>query len=78
MMAVLDEAARRNVPDVRLLQEAINTTSLSLYTSLGFRWRDSVAVMQAAPAPEADPAVRAMTEADLAAGPTTARRAASK
>lgn len=63
MRAVLDEASRRRVPQVRLLQEAINTTSLSLYTSLGFLWRDSVAIMQACG--DADPSCRAMSNGDL-------------
>ncbi len=64
MRAVLEEASRRDVRPVRLLQEAINTTSLSLYTSLGFTWRDSVAIMQAAGG-GTDGSVRAMTESDL-------------
>jgi GNAT superfamily N-acetyltransferase len=65
MQAVLDEANRRGVAQVRLLQEAVNTTSLSLYTSLGFAWRDSVAIMQAAAGGAGDGTVREMTTADL-------------
>ena len=64
MQAVLDEASRRGVAQVRLLQEAINTTSLSLYTSLGFAWRDSVAIMHT-PGGHADATIRTMTESDL-------------
>ncbi|MBX3357256.1 MAG: GNAT family N-acetyltransferase [Phycisphaeraceae bacterium] len=67
MQAVLDEAAKRRVPRVRLLQEAINTTSLSLYTALGFDWQDSVAIMQAAPGAADSNGIRAMTESDLPA-----------
>jgi hypothetical protein len=33
-----------------LFQETLNTTSLSLYNSLGVDWRDSAALMQARPA----------------------------
>lgn len=65
MQWVIDEARKRRGADasVRLFQEALNTTSLSLYTRLGFRWRDSAAMMQ--PAPVADTGVRAMTMDDL-------------
>ncbi|MBX3377348.1 MAG: GNAT family N-acetyltransferase [Phycisphaeraceae bacterium] len=63
MRAVLEEASRRGVQQVRLLQEAINTTSLSLYTSLGFEWRDSVAIMLAGG--KGDSACRPMRSRDL-------------
>jgi GNAT superfamily N-acetyltransferase len=66
MRAVLDEAARRGVPMVRLMQEAVNATSLSLYTSLGFSWRDAAAIMQLKGGRDRDPGVRPMTERDLA------------
>jgi GNAT superfamily N-acetyltransferase len=66
MRAVLDEAASRSVRHVRLMQEAVNTTSLSLYTSLGFDWREAVAVMTLEPADGPPPeGVRAMTQGDL-------------
>ena len=66
MQAVLDEARRRDVTHVRLMQEAVNTTSLSLYTSLGFDWRDAMAIMRLTPGDSApDPAIRPLTEADL-------------
>lgn len=67
MQWVIDEArARRGQhAKVRLFQEAINTTSLSLYTQLGFRWRDSAALMKPKPATLDDPSVRAMSPADL-------------
>src|SRR5688500_14371619 len=47
MQWVIDEARRRRGRDghVRLFQEALNGTSLSLYTRLGFRWRDAAALM---------------------------------
>lgn len=67
MQWAIDEARRRRGPRprVRLFQEAVNTTSLSLYTRLGFRWRDSAALMQAKPADTDDASVRPMTGDDL-------------
>lgn len=65
MQAVMGEAERRGITRVRLQQEAINCASISLYTSLGFDWRDAVAVVQGHPASAADPSVRPMTRADL-------------
>ena len=67
MQWAVDEARRRRGPSahVRLFQEALNTTSLSLYTRLGFRWRDAAAAMFPAAAESDDPSVRAMTPGDL-------------
>jgi GNAT superfamily N-acetyltransferase len=61
----IEEAQRRGIRQIRLFQEAINTTSLSLYTSVGFIWRDSAALMQATPAEVDDSSVRPLTLADL-------------
>ena len=65
MIAVMDEARRRGVHQVRLQQEAINTVSLSLYTKLGFDWRESCALMRLAPAEADHPLVRPATADDL-------------
>lgn len=67
MQWAIDEARHRRGarPQVRLFQEAVNTTSLSLYTSLGFRWRDSAALMTPSRSDHDDPAVRPMIAADL-------------
>lgn len=67
MQWVIDEARRRRGQHahVRLFQEAVNTTSLSLYTSLGFRWRDTAALMHPKPAEADDPTIRPMTTDDL-------------
>lgn len=65
MQWVIDEARRREIKQTRLFQEAINITSLSLYTALGFDWRDSAVLMQATPAEEEDPEVRPITAEDL-------------
>lgn len=67
MQWVIEEARRRRGPDadVRLFQEAINTTSLSLYSRLGFRWRDTAALMLPRPAAADDPSFRPVTAGDL-------------
>jgi predicted N-acetyltransferase YhbS len=69
MQAVLDRAAERKFPGVRLLQSAYHSRSLSLYASLGFFPRESIACMQG-PAIGAVPEgfhVRSAVEADLEA-----------
>jgi GNAT superfamily N-acetyltransferase len=75
MQWVIDEARRRELRQVRLFQEAINTTSLSLYTALGFDWRDSAVLMQAMPAAGEDPEVRPITAEDLPAIAELSRQA---
>jgi GNAT superfamily N-acetyltransferase len=65
MQWVIDESKRRGIRQTRLFQEAINTTSLSLYTSLGFYWQSSAALMQAHPANTDDPSIRPLTAHDL-------------
>ena len=67
MQWAIDDARRRRGEraSVRLFQEAVNTTSLSLYSRLGFRWRDAAALIQPGPAEAGDDSVRAMTEGDL-------------
>jgi GNAT superfamily N-acetyltransferase len=70
MGAVLDLARERGIAQVRLMQEAVNTTSLSLYSDLGFAWRDAIAILQLAPpAPGAadDTSIRPLTTDDLRA-----------
>jgi hypothetical protein len=67
MQWAIDESQRRNIQQVRLFQEAINTVSLSLYSTLGFAWRSSAALMQAHPSIADDPLTRPLTIADLSA-----------
>jgi len=67
MLAVMNEADRRGITQVRLQQEAINTASLSLYTKLGFDWREGCVMMRPNPAAADHPAIRPMSEADLPA-----------
>ncbi|MCC6425805.1 MAG: GNAT family N-acetyltransferase [Phycisphaerales bacterium] len=65
MLAVMEEAERRGIAHVRLFQETINTCSLSLYTKLGFDWRDAASLIRINPAPKDDPRIRPLTTADL-------------
>uniref|UniRef100_B8HP11 GCN5-related N-acetyltransferase n=1 Tax=Cyanothece sp. (strain PCC 7425 / ATCC 29141) TaxID=395961 RepID=B8HP11_CYAP4 len=65
MQWVINEADRRGIRQLRLFQEAINTTSLSLYTALGFDWRGSAVLMQAQPASTDDPSIRPLSVDDL-------------
>jgi hypothetical protein len=67
MEDVIDYARRNDIEQVRLMQDAFNVASLSLYASLGFDVKEPVAFMQAAPLAEDDNSVRAITEPDLPA-----------
>lgn len=67
MQDVIDYAHRTNRERIRLLQDGFNMASLSLYASLGFEVKEAVALMQAVPAGDDDPAIRLITEADLPA-----------
>lgn len=49
MRAVVERAADRGYPGIRLLQSAYNNCSLSLYANLGFQVRDLLACMQGVP-----------------------------
>ena len=65
MEAVADRA--RGAGGVRLVQDAFNTASMSLYASLGFEAKEALALVQGVPAsrPAADVEVRALREEDL-------------
>jgi GNAT superfamily N-acetyltransferase len=69
MQAVLDRAAERGAPGVRLLQSAFHNRSLSLYTKLGFDVREPVSVMHGPPIgkPVEGSKVRAGANQDTAA-----------
>jgi len=69
MQAVLDRAARRKAPGVRLLQLAYHNRSLSLYSKLAMDVRGSYAAMYGPPIRTKMPGydVRPATEADAAA-----------
>jgi GNAT superfamily N-acetyltransferase len=66
MEGVVNYARRNNIDKIRLLQDSFNMASLSLYTSLGFDAKETVVLMEAAPASKADQTVRPITENDLA------------
>ena len=69
MLAVMDRAAERRAPGVRLVQAAFHTRSLSLYAKLGFDIREPLVVLQG-PAIHLIPSgcsVRPATPGDLAA-----------
>jgi GNAT superfamily N-acetyltransferase len=68
MQHVLERAAARGCPGVRLVQAAFHNRSLALYTKLGFDPREPLSCMQGPPLHLSIPgyAVRAATAADLA------------
>jgi len=68
MQAVIDEGKRRNLRSVRLVQDAFNTTSMSLYASLGFDVKEPLALMRGTPKDKlaaSGATVRPVTEKDL-------------
>lgn len=67
MQAVIDQAKRDGVRQVRLMQDAHNQASMSLYSSLGFDWREAAAMMQIPSDKGPQPGVRPMTRNDLPA-----------
>jgi predicted N-acetyltransferase YhbS len=69
MEALLERAAQRRFPGVRLVQAAYHNRSLSLYAKLGFTIHEPLAGMQGTPLRVTIPgyAVRQATEGDLAA-----------
>lgn len=74
MQAILDRS--RGAAGVRLVQDAFNTTSFSLYTSLGFDAKEPLVLMRGKPQdrPSGNRRVREMTESDLAACGELSRR----
>lgn len=76
MKAVMDRAAERHFPGVRLVQAAFHNRSLSLYAKLGFDIREPLAVMQGTPIGHvpAGHAVRAAATTDLEACDALCRR----
>ncbi|MBT2365679.1 GNAT family N-acetyltransferase [Streptomyces sp. ISL-10] len=76
MRDVMDRAVERRVPGIRLLQSAYHNRSFSLYASLGFAFRDTMACMQGPAILRVVPghAVREATDADLAACNDLCRR----
>ena len=69
MQAVMDRAAQRHFPGVRLVQIAWHFRSLALYTKLAFETRETLSLMQGKPVAATLPGyeVRPAREADLPA-----------
>ncbi|MFJ8537210.1 GNAT family N-acetyltransferase [Streptomyces sp. NPDC093591] len=69
MLDVMGRAAERRAPGIRLLQSGYHNRSFSLYASLGFAFRETVACVQGPAFSRAVPGhtVREATDADLAA-----------
>ncbi len=69
MQAVLDRAASQKAPGVRLLQAGFHNRSLCLYSTLGFRTREPISILQGVPLKQkfAGYDVRPATTADVAA-----------
>ena len=65
MQAVIDYAREHNIERVRLLQDAYNTASISLYASLGFDVKHGVALMRLPSGSPPDSSVRQVGERDL-------------
>jgi GNAT superfamily N-acetyltransferase len=80
MTAVLEHGRSTNVPGIRLVQDAFNTASMSLYASLGFDAREPLALMtgrvsvNAAAPPPPGSEIRPMADADLPACADLCRR----
>ncbi|MFJ4950912.1 GNAT family N-acetyltransferase [Streptomyces sp. NPDC088760] len=76
MRDVLDRSAERRVPGIRLLQSGYHTRSFSLYASLGFVFRETLACMQGPAILRAVPGhtVREARDADIAACNEVCRR----
>jgi GNAT superfamily N-acetyltransferase len=78
MRAVIDRAQRVGATSVRLVQDAFNTCSMSLYSGVGFEVRDPLALMQGQPASRAisngGATARLMREDDLAGCAELCRR----
>ncbi|OKK04454.1 acetyltransferase [Streptomyces sp. CB03234] len=76
MLDVMQRAAERQAPGIRLLQSGYHCRSFALYAGLGFEFRETVACLQGPPIGGAVPGyeVRAATDADLAACNDLCRR----
>jgi len=69
MQAVIERGLADGHPGIRLVQDAFNTTSMPLYTSLGFDIKEPLALMQGRPKdkPAAKGKARQMTSQDIPA-----------
>jgi ribosomal protein S18 acetylase RimI-like enzyme len=70
MEAVVKNGKERGLRSIRLVQDAFNTTSMSLYTSVGFDVKEPLALMRGTPKDKLTASgakVREVTDNDLAA-----------
>ncbi len=74
MQNVINHARENNIERVRLLQDAFNMASLSLYAFLGFDVKEPLVLMQPSPAPNPDDTIRPVSDADLPAIEELSRR----
>jgi predicted N-acetyltransferase YhbS len=76
MQAVLDRATARQMPGIRLVQDAFHNRSLCLYTRLGFVTREPLSLLHGRPLDRRLPgyAVRPATADDIAACNRLCRR----
>ncbi|MEV0195059.1 hypothetical protein [Nonomuraea sp. NPDC050691] len=76
MLDVMRRAEERHAPGIRLLQSGYHCRSFALYADLGFEFREMLACLQGPPIGSSIPghAVRAATDADLAACNEVCRR----
>jgi GNAT superfamily N-acetyltransferase len=74
MEHIVSHAIAHHGPQVRLVQDAINMVSLSLYTSLGFVVREPLVLLTFPPAETADATVRRVAADDLDACDALCRR----
>jgi predicted N-acetyltransferase YhbS len=76
MEAVLHRAGSQNTASVRLVQEAYNAASMSLYTSMGFDTKEPLVLMTGRPKskPGGNGDVRPMQESDLSQCATLCRK----
>ena len=65
MQAALNYAEQNHFQQLRLLQDTYNTSSLSLYVTLGFDVREPIGMMKAPPAASAHASVRRARVSDL-------------
>ena len=69
MQAVVANGKQRGLKSIRLVQDAFNTTSMSLYTSVGFDVKEPLALMRGTPKDKpasSGATVREVTDSDLA------------
>lgn len=65
MQHVVDHARKHHGPQVRLVQDAVNTTSFSLYASIGFDAKEPLVLMDQKPANVPDDSVRPTGREDI-------------